>query len=378
MKRRLEEHPRNGLLWVDLARRYALLGADKHAARSMQNGLFLAPESRFVLRSAARLYIHLNEPEQAYEILRRSPATRRDPWLRAAEIAVAGVMGKNPRRLKETKRILNRGSISPKHISELAGATATCELTSGSDKSARRLFQLGLEQPTENTVAQANWASKYLDGISLYEDHLSLPGTFEARAQHHFDSHQWNECISACAEWFDDEPFSSRPMVLGTFVAIAGLEDYGAAVRLAEKGLMSNPGHFLLRNNLVVGLVEAGNVAQARNEYAQIRSSSLLRWERACWLATEGLLAFGENRHSHGRSLYCRAVACSQDESNKRSEAMALIHWAREELKAGYRERADELASQADRVADGISDTGIKIAIGRYHKLQRTIPTNSR
>ena len=149
LKTRVRNYPRNALAWVDIARHYAMLGANRKAVHSMDIGLAISPDNRFVLRSAARLHVHLGEKDRAYEVLRRSPATRKDPWLRAAEIAVGSLTNKVPARLRSTRRGLSSGNVDPAHISELASALATLELTAGSVKSARRLFNLGLQKPTE-------------------------------------------------------------------------------------------------------------------------------------------------------------------------------------------------------------------------------------
>ena len=68
LKARLKSYPRNGLAWVDMARHYAMLGADKHAIRSMRSALALAPHNRFVLRSAARLYVHIDDAEPGVRV----------------------------------------------------------------------------------------------------------------------------------------------------------------------------------------------------------------------------------------------------------------------------------------------------------------------
>ena len=55
----LRRQPRNTLAWVDIARCYANLGQNRKALAAMSNGLILAPNNRFVLRSAARMYVHM-------------------------------------------------------------------------------------------------------------------------------------------------------------------------------------------------------------------------------------------------------------------------------------------------------------------------------
>ena len=373
MKARLRSYPRNGMLWVDMARHYAMLGANRHAVRSMRNGLFLAPENRFALRSAARLFVHLGEPDLAYEQLRRSPATRNDPWLRAAEFAVAGVMDKTPRNLRKTRKWLQTADVDPIHISELASAVATFELRAGSLKPARRLFNLALRRPTENSVAQAGWATEYVGGISLNDKHRQLPRTYEARAMWHFANVNSQECIDECNQWLQDEPFSARPIELATFITIVDLEDYDYAITLANRGLLSNPNNFSLRNNLSVALAESGKVEEAKGVHDMVVVGSLEPWEQITYLATEGLIAFREDGHDAGRTYYDSAVTLAISQSNKKSEAMALIHWACEELKAGESEKAEELVRRSDKASQEISSTEVRMARSKFERLRREL-----
>ena len=372
MKSRLRSHPRNGLAWVDMARHYAMLGASKQALRSMKIGVTLAPHNRFVLRSAARLYVHLDDAEQAYELLRRDPATASDPWLRAAEIATAGVMNKTPRKLGATKKALRAGSLDSSHVSELASAVATLEMANGSFKSARRLFNLGLQHATENAVAQAEWASKVkkLTGILLNDDHFRLPRTFEAKVIGHLEKLEPSKCVLECVRWLEDEPFSSRPVEVSSAISIIGLEDYTNAIDTARRGLVSNPDHFTLRNNLSVALAEIGKVDEADIEYSKIKTITLDEWTKAISLATKGLLAFRRQRYEEGRYLYREAAGLARSGADNDSESMVLIHWAREEFKAGDVSRAGEIAEQSIHTAGGQPGPVLQMALSRFQNLK--------
>ena len=371
VKSRLRRHPRNGLLWVDLARLYTMIGTDRPAVRAMRIALAIAPDDRFTLRSAARLHVHLSDPEKAGHILRRSDATRTDPWLRAAEIAIAGVMDRVPARLANIRRALLTGHHDPEHISELASAVATFEMNAGSVKSARRLFNLGLERPTENAVAQADWAANRMSGISLREEHFDLPNSFEARAIWHFERLEQVECLHECAGWLEDEPFSSRPVELGTFVHIAAFEDYESAISLARRGLVSNPDNYLLRNNLSVALAETGDIASAKEELKLVNTASLSDWQETTWLAARGLFAFREGSLIAGRDFYERSATLAHGQSDHIRESMVLIHWAREELKVGEVTIADQIVSQAVDIL-GVQPPPIaKVTMSRYERLRQ-------
>ena len=372
-KHSLRVQPRNSMAWVDIARHYATLGENRKALSSMERASILDPDNRFVLRSAARLYIHLEDFERGYDVLRRSPAVRVDPWLRAAEIAIAGLMDKMPSRLGHTRRVLRASKLAPLHVSELATAVATFELNAGSTRSARYLFNLGLEDPTENAVAQANWASGHVSGISLLPNHFRLPRTYEARAIHHFEKLELAECLSECLNWLMDEPFSLRPVEIGTFAAIVGFEDYQNAIRLAKWGLQSHSDSFTLRNNLTIALAELGSLDEAKAEFGRINSESLGRNAEMYWLATRGLLAFRELAYEEGRRLYQQAVDSAAHESDKLTKVMALLHWALEEIRASEYERADDIHRELSELATGIDDPSLKLALTRYDRLRNEI-----
>lgn len=374
-KRRVRNNPRNAIAWVDMARHYAVLGADKKALRSITNGLALAPDNRFVLRSAARFYVHNNDPEKAYDVLRRSAGTRMDPWLRAAEIAVGGMVGKTPPRLGRTKKSLRYGASDPGHISELASAVATFELDHGANKSARRLFDLGLVQPTENAVAQADWAQTQLPGISLDEHHFALPRTYEANATEHFERLDFERCIKECELWLSDEPFSSRPLELKTFLSLVVFEDFDEAISSATRGLVSNPDNFLLWNNMAIALAESGNVEGAKTQFETIRETDLGFWDRTCWLGTNGLLAFRSNNEQRGREYYQQAAGNAELQSENQLAALALFYWAGEEMLANENETADQIAERADDLAGETPRTAIKLAKRRFLNLKHRSTT---
>src|SRR5207249_5632885 len=165
LRGRLKKDPRQALAWANLALEYASLGLRDKAKRAMNAGLSLAPSNRFLLRSAARLRLHLNEPEEARALLLRQPKTRHDPWLLSAEIAIATVLGKPSRLIRDGREMVEGAEFAPAHLAELASALGTVELLSGKTKAARKLFHRSLEAPTDNSVAQAVWASRELGSL---------------------------------------------------------------------------------------------------------------------------------------------------------------------------------------------------------------------
>lgn len=349
---RLRSEPRNGLLWVDLARHYTVLGQPASAATAMHRGLAIFPESRFVIRSAARFHIHTGDLDYASELLRRNPRTPHDPWLLAAEVAVASILGRSPKHIKQARSFVANEGLARRHITELAAALGTLDLGSGKRRDVRKLLRLSLEDPTDNALAQVRWIANVIPHLSIDPSLLSAPRTFEARALEHFSRQEWTATMNAAVEWFNDEPFSSRPARMATFVGAVLLEDYDASARLAHDALRASPKEQALRNNLVFALASAGRLEEAIEEAGLADESKMeapLPW---VWQATRGLLAFRAGYPDVGRSLY-RATIAATMEHYLETAAFAAGFLAREEFMAGTDgwqaalKEAQELAGKA-------------------------------
>ena len=348
---------RDPIACVDLSWLYTSLGLHEKARRYMVIALGLAPNSRFVLRSSCRLYVHLNELDRAHDVVVRAERTRHDPWLLAAEIATSGALSTSPRFFKAARQVLKDKNHSPRHLSELASGLATLELGSGSIKKSQRLFGVSLEAPTENSVAQAAWASRHGARIRVDERHLGVPNTFEARSWTFFVQGKWSNVVEECQRWSDDQPFSSRPTVLGSFVSAVALEDYAKSEELATDGLMVSPQDFVLLNNLAFSQINLGKFDQARKTLSRIQYSSLSEPERAVKLATQGLLGFRTDKLDQGRKLYQDALEIATHESDRRLYASAIAFFAMEEWTAlgPERSRLVSEAIHALRPLDGVT-----------------------
>ena len=327
--------PQDPITWVELSRVYAILGLDSKAKRSMTVGLQLANNNRFVLRSASRLWVHLDDPERAHHILIRADRTRHDPWLLAAEIAVGSIDGRKPRLVKIARRMLLDGKFPKGHISELASAVATLELNSGRVKKSKKLFRLSLEDPTENSVAQAAWASRNHNALRLNDQYLELPNAFEAKSWSHYHKSEWNEAVEQCKLWHFDQPFSSRPNALGSCLAAVALEDYETSKWFANRGLMANPADFILLNNLAFALINLDDTEEAIKTLSMVDPSKLSNRELVVFKATQGLLEFRTGNVKCGRQFYSDARSMARKIPNQvgiQLLALAAVFHAFEEI----------------------------------------------
>ena len=340
---RLHNEPRNPLLWIELARLYEILAVHQKATRSIQIALSLAPHNRFVVRSAARLFIHHDDHDRAHHLLYHCPVLKSDPWLLAAEIAIAAIKGRASRHVKAARRILDSSTFSEFHVSELASALATLEFEAGGARKGRRLLRRSLQHPTENAIAQAAWTARRFGGIDL--EQLPLAESPEAEAWTQFMRGNWDQALHGAREWLSDQLFSCRPAILAAYIAAVCLSDYPQSLKFTTVGLRSNPHDFLLRNNHAFALAHMGRLDEAKGTLAEIRYPDLRTGEQVIATATQGLIRFREGHPEEGRALYAAAVTRAKESKDTRRAYLAQLFWTLEEARSRT-PRAKTLAAE--------------------------------
>jgi tetratricopeptide (TPR) repeat protein len=333
-------------MWVDLAREYVILGQNRHALYAIRAAVALAPMNRFVLRSAARFHLHEGDPERAHDLLRRSPLAQRDPWVLAAEIATATVADRTSSFTKVGRRMIGGERLAAAHITELASALATLEMDAGNRRRSRKLFLQALAAPTENTVAQASWASRHAHVLEFEPEYLDLPRTFEAGAWENYRGQDWSSAVAEAEHWQLDEPFASRSAMFGSFLASVALEDYARAVLFAQRGLQADPRNIVLLNNLAFALASSGRTLEARAALTRIPVADLDVDNRVANLATSGLVAYRHGDPAAGRALYEQAIQLAETAGLREKRAWAMLFLAREEITARS-PRAPEMLSRS-------------------------------
>ena len=373
---RLHNEPRNSIAYVELSRSYTLLDQKDKAKQAMRMALKLAPTNRFILRSASRLFLHTGDLGEAHDILRRADPTRFDPWLLSAEIAVASSANRSSQFVKTGQRMIVDLSDSPFEVTELASALGTLELNNSKSRDARKLFKKALIKPTENSVAQIEWASRRIAGLDFVESsQIQVPRNYEARAWENFTEGDWHAGLKESWNWFYDQPFSARPGHIGSYIASSILRDYSEGERIIKRSLRTNPNDALLLNNLAFTYASAGRIKDAQEVMTRIgnvepdsRSDGSVE---VTIKATQGLLAFRMGDHDRGRKLYAEAI----EESKKfaRSfQALAALHYAREEIIANTSHK-DQARNSALAISKGVEDKDI-LSLRQYI---RELETNS-
>lgn len=347
LRRIVRAEPRNAVRWADLALAHTVLGHPEQAEKEIRTALALAGPNRFLLRAAARLYVHLDQPDEAHALLVREPGVLQDPWLAAAELATAELAGQTSRFARRARSLVeDGGGFAPLHLAELASQVATSELRAGRARHARRLMEVALRDPTDNALAQAEWASA--NGLNLHPSSLDQPRSYEARALRYSHDGDWNQAAAAGMDWLADQPFAEEPAQFTSYAASIGAKDWHLAVRAAKAGLIANPDNALLHNNAAFALANLDLPDEADLHLAHIHVGSLSARDAAIHQATQGLVAFRRGLADEGRAAYGEAIAGLSKERHGDLVALATAFWAREELRLGTDVAATAVALAKD------------------------------
>lgn len=319
------------LSWSELARQFLILGEDKKARRAMHAALKLAPANVYLTRCAVRLLTHLKDDGAAANLLQRDGGAAHNPWLMAADIAVASSMEKTSRNMKRALDILARDRTNSHQFSELASAVGTVELARGSRKHGKELIRKSLVSPTENALAQAQWCVSTGESLAIPDAAWNIENSHEALA---FAAHRevdFDTMMSACLAWFAEEPFSSRP---GTVASIACFIPHlrEMSLKLTTEALRYAPQSSILLNNRAVCLAYSGQPQAALVDLdAAVRTPDFKNYGIA--LATLGLITFRSGDPTLGRDCYNKSIAFFKERGDVESALRATVHFALEEAR---------------------------------------------
>jgi tetratricopeptide (TPR) repeat protein len=373
LKMRLQEEPRNVFILNDIALLYESLGFQEQSERAINMALQIVPDCRFILRSAARLHIHHENGRMAHRLLWSNKRTLYDPWLLSAEIAVASAIGKTSRFVKDARLMIESNDFQPFHISELASAIATLEFEAGKVKRARKYFEQSLVIPTENAVAQASWALRMDANLGIQvNSQAKAPISHEALAWEYNRNTKWDEAVSEAYKWLMDQPFSSRPAILGSYVLALAKQDYEKSMEMAYSGLIANPNDFTLINNYAFAAVKADHLDEAKREFSRIDQTSLSMKDKIVWLATSGLIKYRERLPEEGHQLYMQSIELAKNEP--KLACMALFNFTLEEIRINSSESEEYRKKTIESISlSPFAD--LKFLIKRLEKQKSSVST---
>lgn len=343
-KNRSKNEIRNPIVWVELARLYAMRGHEKKAENAIITALHLAPNNRFVLRSATRFFIHSEKFDKALFYLRKAESLKHDPWLVSAHIATSSIMGRFSPLIKDGKRLLDSNNFSDYELTELSSSLGTLEYKDGSFKKAKGFFEKSMKMPNDNSLAQLEWVSKDEKRFNVNPFHFNeVINPFEARALEMYERGNWNEAFYNSIKWFLDMPFSKRPALLGSYIAGSILQDKNAAIILCQVGLQANPNDPTLLNNMVYNIATSENnemLDMYVDRMTDINVNDLPNESKITFQATLGLVSLKRGDIELGMNLYEKAIQNASNLKNNYLKNLAIANFAKELINLDRPEQA--------------------------------------
>lgn len=336
LRRQVHGHCNNPIAYCELARCYANLGMDKKAERYMDYAVSLAPQSRYIVRSAARFYVHIKDFGKAKRVLIASGLVKFDPWVMSAEIAVESLMEKSSHYITIGRQLVLSDNVSAFSSSELCFAICNEDKKSGRRKDARKMYDRGILDPNDNSLAQAEFFAK--DDANLNID-LSLYHNInhknEAETRKSFSQGKYEEAFISSMMWMQDYRFEHRPIDFAFNISCDYLKRYDYAIAIVQRYLKSSPNDPAAVNNLAYALGLSDRIEEAETVLSKIEikvSQTGDNTNGICLIATCGLIEFRKGNIESGRDLYNKAITIAKRRGDKKLSAKARLNMIREEI----------------------------------------------
>ena len=233
--------------------------------------------------------------------------------------------------------MLDSKQVAPANSTELASSIATEEYKSGALKKSRSYFEISLQKPNDNSLAQLEWVSlrdhRFPFNPANYKN--QVPHPFEANALDSLNNGMWEDALRFAFKWFLDTPYNRLSLLLCIYLLISLFEKYEEAIIFCYGGLRIHHNDSVIINNLIYCYAVLGkqNEIKAKSlikKYKLADFNNLDTANQIAYLATLGLVSFKNNDIDSGRELYNAALEIAKKEKDEINGSIALINFARE------------------------------------------------
>jgi tetratricopeptide (TPR) repeat protein len=353
----LKNFPKNAFAWIEIGRLYTVQGQIEKAKRAVTTAINLAPSNRYIVRCGVRFFLHVMDFDLAWHYIKRANHLIKDPWLKALELNVAMLAGKETPFLKPflRKDMTVENSF---HYSELLASYGNLEMRNGNANRAKKQFRAAWANPSEAVVAHAEWVTRNrLPGLRS-ERPVEYSKSLEALTWIQYYALDLAAAMATVRKWQMEETYSSSPFAVGSCIACsAGKPEDGA--EMARFGLKANRGDRLLINNLCYSLLQAGKIDEAEEEfeaYEKVNDNS----DYVFYLATKGLLEFKKGHYDEGRKYYSESMEKCRLINETELMIRAALNLAIAEVEAGT-PNSVKVASSAVQFSRGYNNPDIII-----------------
>lgn len=341
----LSKNSMDALAWLDISYYYAILSQTDASLKAMLVASELASKTPFIVRSAARAFLHFGDEAKSLELLRRSCQETGDLSFAVSEVVIAQQCKVGSRFedkiFKNFKSPSGRLRRSPVW-SEIGVTIATKESLWGAHKKAKKsLSSVVRHISSENVLAQVEWLSAR-ENFPV-QNKPEFYGDYEADAISAYNQGKMDVAVKHCVNWARFQPFSSAPGMHGSYVASVALADFELAERLSSYAHRFSKDEFLSINNYAFSLAANDKVDKAFHVISETNPEVLDVKDRLTYMATLGFLQYKTGDFEGGRESYIKALAGFKEGKFKKSYAIAAHFWMMVDKAARSKELMDEI-----------------------------------
>lgn len=354
IRKQIHRYPYNPIWYNEIALAYVKLGLVNKAVDCMNVAIHLAPVSRYISRSAARLFLHIGDIDRAHDVLIKNPAISKDPWIVASEIGVNALRGRSSRFIKPGINMINSEKYSLFSLTELLSAIGSIEYNH-SKKKCKSYIDKALMCPNDNSLSQAEWLLSLDNTMNFtFHDNILLKNKYEADSRRAFLNNDFSQALSTSVKWIEEMPFAKTSIDFAANMAYTFQKQYDEAIKILKIGLKSNPHELSFWNNLAYSYAISGNTEEAD----KILHGQLLNIPNAnnsiriCVMATKGLNEFRKGNINDGRNYYMQSMSLAKERSDIHLLHKAILNYMREELLA-TKHCDDDLLGMLDELSTG-------------------------
>lgn len=316
--------PQDYMTWCDLAFYYTVLGYYPKAEKCLSIAWHQCKHHPYIARCFARFYVHVDEPEKAVWLLKRSGGINYDPLITSASIAISNAFDLGNPDISKARKLLDDYRGLKAFSSELAATIGTIEFNNGRKKKAKEYFIDALAQPSENSLSQYKWLNQKA-GFSLNNEGIVHVPTVEGNVHQLYVQGNFEECRNKLLDLFDFQPFSDGAISDAGYMSLVGLNDPEFVIKLSDSRIPKTHMSFGELNNLTVAKLMKNDLSGA--EVSMRLLSKKLSPDKpeaqGIYLATSGLVMFKFGQIEQGKELYRKAISFFEARRDYRSVALA-------------------------------------------------------
>lgn len=321
--------PKDYMTWCDLGFYYTVLGLHDKAEKCLSISWNLCNNHPYITRCLSRFYVHINEPEKAIWLLKKSGGINNEPLITSASMAIHSAFSINGIDVSKARKLLNDYGGLRAFSSELAASIGTIEFNNGRKKKAKEYFKAALVQPSENSISQYTWLSQKT-GFSINDDANDQALTVEGNVHQLYVQGKFEECRSKLLELFDFQPISDGPIADAGYMSLVGLNDPDFVIQLSDNRIPKTHMSFGELNNLTVAKVMKGDLDGTETSMRLLakKIDQDKQVSKGIYLATSGLVMFKLGKVEEGKALYQKAVAFFEAKREYKSVALAEHYYS--------------------------------------------------